>query len=410
MTANSKPQAKPQKGDFPILTGKAANHCDLVYLDNAATTQKPTMVIDAVNQYYRHNNANVHRAAHYLSDKATQGFEQGRETVRQFINARHSHEIIWTRGTTEAINLVAASWGAQHLQPGDIIVLSELEHHANIVPWQLIAQKTGAIIKPVRLAGFELDMAHYQQLLQLSPKLVALTHVSNAIGTINPIKTLVSMAKAAGAVTLVDGAQAISHFELDVQQLDCDFYVFSGHKVFGPTGIGVLYGKEALLNAIPPWQGGGEMINKVSFEHTTFNDLPFKFEAGTPNIAGVAGLKAAIDYLNQFDRHMLQQHEQRLFHQVYDWMAAQPVIRLLCQRDNNVGIVSFIIEDEHHQDIATLLDQQGIAVRAGHHCTMPLMAALGVKGTVRLSFSIYNDDNDVSAVIKGLTKVIELLV
>lgn len=396
--------------DFPILTTQTANDCDLVYLDNAATTQKPTVVIDAVNRYYHTSNANVHRAAHYLSDKATLVFEQARQTVQTFINARSSDEIIWTRGTTEAINLVAASWGEQNLKAGDIIVLSALEHHANIVPWQLVAQKTGAIIKPVRLTEhFELDLAHYKTLLAESPKMVALSHVSNAIGTINPIETMVALAKAAGAVTLVDGAQAISHFALDVQQLDCDFYVFSGHKLFGPTGIGVLYGKAERLNVMPPWQGGGEMIDKVSFEHTSFNQLPFKFEAGTPNIAGVIGLAAAIDYLNAFDRHALQQHEQRLFYQVYDWMTKQPNIQLLCNRDNNVGIISFLLKGEHHQDIGTLLDQQGIAVRAGHHCAMPLMTALGVSGTVRLSFSIYNNDADASAFITGFTKVMELL-
>ncbi len=396
--------------DFPILAQKAANHCDLVYLDNAATTQKPQCVIAAVNQYYTTCNANVHRAAHYLSDKATLSFEQARVTVKQFINARSDNEIIWTRGTTEAINLVASSWGESNLQPDDVIILSELEHHANIVPWQLVAEKTGAIIKAVRLNDdFSLDMAHYRQLLSQSPKLVAISHVSNAIGSINPIDTIISLAKTAGAVTLVDGAQAVSHFALDMQALDCDFYVFSGHKLFGPTGIGVLYGKAALLNAMPPWQGGGEMIDKVSFEQTSFNQLPFKFEAGTPNIAGAIGLAAAIDYLNRFDRLQLHHHEQGLFHQVYHWMAQQPAIQLLCSGDNNVGIISFLIKGEHHQDIGILLDQQGIAVRTGHHCTMPLMASLGVSGTVRLSFSIYNDQNDVNALLQGLTKVIELL-
>jgi cysteine desulfurase/selenocysteine lyase len=396
--------------DFPILARKVANDCQLVYLDNAATTQKPHVVIDAINDYYTNSNANVHRGAHYLSDQATSGFEQAREQVKTFINARHTGEIIWTSGTTQAINLVAASWGEQNLKAGDLIVLTELEHHANIVPWQLIAQKMGAVIKAVKLKpDFTLDMAHYQSLLAQSPKLVAFSHVSNAIGTINPIQSMINLAKQAGAVTLVDGAQAISHFSLDVQQLDCDFYVFSGHKLFGPTGIGVLYGKEALLNAMPPYQGGGEMIDKVSVEHTTFNDLPFKFEAGTPNMAGVAGLSAAITYLQQFDRQQLHQHELNLFEPVYDWMATQKAIKLLCSRDNNVGIISFAIIGEHHQDIGTLLDQQGIAVRTGHHCTMPLMAALDVSGTVRISFSIYNNANDATILIDGLTKVIELL-
>jgi cysteine desulfurase/selenocysteine lyase len=396
--------------DFPVLATITENGCPLVYLDNAATTQKPNSVIEAVRNYYTYDNANVHRGAHYLSDKATRAFEQSRKAVQQFINAQSTKEIIWTRGTTEAINLVASSWGEQNLKKDDLIIVSEMDHHANIVPWQLLAQKTGAVIKPIRLTDdFQLDMSHYQSLLRKSPKLVAITQVSNAIGTVNPIKQIITMAKHAGAVTLVDGAQAISHFEVDVQQLDCDFYVFSGHKLFAPTGVGVLYGKEAILNDMPPWQGGGEMIDKVSFERTTFNDLPYKFEAGTPNIAGAIGLAAAINYLSQFDRPQMAAHEQSLFYQVYDWMAQQEQIRLLCRRVNNVGIVSFEITGEHHQDIGTLLDQQGIAVRTGHHCAMPLMTVLGVKGTVRLSFSIYNDNSDVKRFIDGLEKVLALL-
>jgi cysteine desulfurase/selenocysteine lyase len=396
--------------DFEILNQTTTNDCPLVYLDNGATTQKPRVVIDAIDHYYRQNNANVHRGAHYLSDKATNAFEQARTTVQHFINAPHSKQIIWTKGTTESINLVAASWGEQNLQKGDIIVLSEMEHHANIVPWQLLAEKTGAVIEPVRLTkDFTLDLDHYRSLLKLAPKLVAITHVSNAIGTVNPIKALIDMAKAAGAVTLVDGAQAISHFAVDVQQLGCDFYVFSGHKVFGPTGIGVLYGTQTLLQDMPPWQGGGEMIDKVSFSGTTFNDLPYKFEAGTPNIAGAIGLAAALNYLNQYDRKQLHQHEVQLFHQVFDWMERQPNIKMYASRDHNAAILSFAIIDEHHQDIGTLLDQQGIAVRTGHHCTMPLMSVLGVAGTVRLSFSIYNNQADAQAFINALEKVLELL-
>jgi cysteine desulfurase/selenocysteine lyase len=396
--------------DFEILNQTATNDCPLVYLDNGATTQKPRVVIDAIGHYYCQNNANVHRGAHYLSDKSTKAFEQARTTVQRFINAPHSKQIIWTKGTTESINLVAASWGEQNLKKGDVIVLSEMEHHANIVPWQLLAAKTGAIIKPVRLTkDFTLDMDHYRSLLALAPKLVAITHVSNAIGTVNPIKTLIDMAKEVGAVTLVDGAQAISHFAVDVQQLNCDFYVFSGHKVFGPTGIGVLYGREPLLQNMPPWQGGGEMINKVSFDGTTFNNLPYKFEAGTPNIAGAIGLAAALNYLNQYDRKQLHQHEVQLFHYVFDWMSRQPNIKVFASRDNNAAILSFAIMGEHHQDIGTLLDQQGIAVRTGHHCTMPLMSVLGVAGTVRLSFSIYNNQADAQAFITALEKVLELL-
>lgn len=395
---------------FPILSQLTDNGEPLVYLDNAATTQKPSAVIKAINNYYSKTNANVHRGAHFLSERATYAFEQARQTLQSFINAQHREEIIWTDGTTEAINLVANSWGLANLKPGDLIVLSEMEHHANIVPWQLVAQRTGAFIRPVKLkSDLTLDVDHYQSLLAQKPKIVALTHVSNAIGTINPIVELIKKAKQAGAVTLVDGAQAVSHFEVDVQQLDCDFYVFSGHKLFGPTGIGILYGKREMLEAMPPWQGGGEMIDKVSFTGTTFNQLPFKFEAGTPNIAGAIGLAAAIRYLTQFDRTALCNFEGGLFKQMYDWLNTQGQIELYSRRENNVGIISFGVKGEHHQDIGTLLDQQGIAVRTGHHCAMPLMQALNIKGTVRASLSLYNTEQDVERFKQAMTKVLALL-
>lgn len=396
--------------DFPILKQHVTNNHPLVYLDSAATTQKPTSVLEIVDQYYCKHNANVHRGAHFLSDKATFDFEQARELIKQFIHAHSSREIIWTSGTTAAINLIANSWGMKFLRKGDVILVSEMEHHANIVPWQLIAQKTGAIIEPIAITDhFKIDMDHYRQLLEKKPKLVAIAHVSNSLGTINPIEDIIAMAKQAGALTLIDGAQAIGHLPVDVQQLDCDFYVFSGHKLFGPTGIGVLYGKEHLLNDIPPWQGGGEMISRVSFEHTSFNDLPFKFEAGTPNIAGAIGLSAAISYLCHYDRTQLHQHVKNLFTQVYDYLAAQPNITLYGEKETNIGIISFNVKGEHHQDIGTLLDQQGIAVRTGHHCTMPLMTRLGIAGTIRLSFSIYNNQDDVNSFIHALNKVLDML-
>jgi len=396
--------------DFVILSQKSANQSPLVYLDNAATTQKPKMVTDTIQAYYQRHNANVHRGSHFLSERATADFEQARTLVKQFIHAHSTREIIWTAGTTSAVNLVANSWGGKFLRKGDIILLSEMEHHANIVPWQLIAQRTGAIIKPIGITEhFKIDMDHYQQLLSEKPRLVAISHVSNTLGTINPVEDMVAMAKQAGAVTFIDGAQAMSHIKVDVQQIDCDFYAFSGHKMFGPTGIGVLYGKEGILNDMPPWQGGGEMIERVNFSHSTYNDLPFKFEAGTPNISGAIGLSAAIGYLRQFDLEQLQQHEQQLFLQVYDHLQQQDKIELYCERENNVGIISFNIIGEHHQDIGTLLDQQGIAVRTGHHCTMPLMTKLGINGTIRLSLSLYNNQEDVSTFIHALDKVIDML-
>ena len=382
----------------------------LVYLDSAATTQKPQAVIDAMVHHDNNRHANVHRGAHYLADIATSAFEMARHTVQRFINAAHRHEIIWTRGTTEAINLVANSWGDANLNAGDLIVLATSEHHANIVPWQLLSMRTGARIEAVKLdEHHRFDMAHYQTLLDKKPKLVAVGHVSNALGHINPVADIISQAKAVGATTLIDGAQAVAHLNVDVQALDCDFYAFSGHKLYGPTGIGVLYGKQAILEPMPPWQGGGEMIDKVSFEQTTFNDLPYRFEAGTPNITGAIGLAAAVDFVSSLNRDALSRHELQVFHKLYDWLARHPQIELYSERDDNVGIVSFNVKDEHHQDIGVLLDKQGIAVRTGHHCAMPLMSALGVKGTVRASLACYNTEADIDAFIQAMEKVLDLL-
>ena len=392
--------------DFPILAHTVHGQ-PLVYLDNAATTQKPRAVLDALNHYYQSQNANVHRAAHALSGQATLAFESARAKVAAFINAPDNAQVIWTRGATEAINLVAYSFGMHSLKAGDEIILSTMEHHANIVPWQQVAAATGAIIKVIPLnENAELDMVAAESLFSTRTKLLAVSHISNALGVINPIKKLIAMAKAVGAVTLIDGAQAVGHCSVDVQALDCDFYVFSGHKMFGPTGIGVLYGKRELLEAMPPWQTGGEMIKQVSFAHTSFGELPFKFEAGTPNIAGAIGLGAAIDYVTSLDRTAVYQHEQALMQQLLTGLNAMPEVRIIGRPQ--AGAVSFVIDEVHPQDLATLLDMQGIAVRTGHHCAMPLMQALDLPhGTIRASLAFYNNADDIAALLAGLDKARE---
>lgn len=393
---------------FPILN-QTVNDFPLVYLDNAATTQKPQSVIDAICDYYKNDNANVHRAGHQLSHRATTQFEASRHKVQQFINAKSSKEIIWTKGTTEGLNLLANIFTEQ-LKPGDEIIISTLEHHANIVPWQMLAERSGAVLKVIPLnANHSLDLTAYQNLLNGKTKLVSITHVSNALGIINPIKAMTKLAHQAGAQVIVDGAQAIAHQQIDVQQLDCDFYLFSGHKMFAPTGIGVLYGKETLLEALPPWQGGGEMIKSVTFEQTVYNELPFKFEAGTPNISGVIGLAAAIDFLNNYDRFMLARHEQELVSFTENALLAIPEVTVFAIGVKKQGVLSFMIEGEHPTDIATLLDAQGIAVRSGSHCAMPLVNELNCSGTVRVSFSIYNTLEEVSRFIEALKNVVAML-
>ncbi|KLV37574.1 hypothetical protein SH16_03829 [Aeromonas caviae] len=393
------------RGQFPALAQEVNGH-PLVYLDNAATTQKPQAVLDAINHYYRADNANVHRAAHALSGRATRAFEDARETVARFINAPRSHEVIWTRGTTEAINLVAQSWGMSELRAGDEIVLSTLEHHANIVPWQLVAQRTGAVIRVIPLdERGDLDMAAYLALLGPRTRLVSVGHVSNALGTVNPVKEMVAAAKAVGALSLIDGAQAVAHLEVDVQAIGCDFYAFSGHKLYGPTGIGVLWGHTALLERMPPWQAGGEMIDRVSFSGTTFNTLPFKFEAGTPHIAGTIGLAAAIDFVMEQDRDSLASHEAALTDYLIAGLQQVPGLRLVGEPGQRAGAVSFLLEDIHPQDAATLLDMQGIALRVGHHCAMPLMESLGIGGTMRASLACYNNRDDVDALLAALHKL-----
>ncbi len=397
-------QIQSLRNDFPTLQQRV-NGKPLVYLDNGATTQKPQVVLDAILDFYKNYNSNVHRGAHTLSDKATTAFEEARITVQKFLNAKHAHEIIWTRGTTESINLVAASWGRSQLRAGDRILVSAMEHHANIVPWQLIAQETDAEVVPIPvLANGELDLAAFDTLLTPKVKMLALVQVSNALGTINPVKELIKKAHAVGAKTLIDGAQAVAHFPVDVQDLNADFYAFSAHKVFGPTGIGVLYGKEALLNAMPPYQSGGEMIERVSFSGTTFNGLPFKFETGTPHIAGAIGLAAALNYLNQLDRQALLAHENALITRAHELAKKVEGLRIIGEAKHKASVLSFLLKGSHPADLGTLLDQQGIAVRTGHHCAMPIMEHFAIPGTARASFTFYNTLDEVEALFKGIEK------
>ena len=389
---------------FPILH-QEANGKPLVYLDNAATTQKPRVVIDAIRDYYQGTNSNVHRGAHYLSDRATADFEAARDTVAAFLNADRE-EIIWTKGTTEGINLVAQCIGRERLKAGDEVLITTLEHHANIVPWQQACLATGASLKvvPLREDG-SVDSEAFHQLLNERTRIVALSHVSNSLGSVTPVAELIAAAKAAGAITLVDGAQAVSHFPVDVRALGCDFYAFSGHKVFGPTGIGALYGRRELLEAMPPYQTGGEMIEVVTFEKSTWNQLPYKFEPGTPNIAGVVGLGAAIRWLQGQDRDALARHERALLSAAHEQAEAFPGLKIIGNSATKASVLSFLLDGAHPADVGVLLDKQGVAVRTGHHCCMPLMDSLGIPGTVRASFSIYNTLDEVDVLFQALHKV-----
>lgn len=398
------------RADFPILH-QQVNGQPLVYLDNAATTQKPNAVIDAISDYYRTDNSNVHRGAHALADRATVKFEAAREKVAQFLNAPAAKQIIWTRGTTESINLVAASWGKNNLQSGDRILVSAMEHHANIVPWQLIAQTTGANVEPIPVdAQGVISMSAFESMLDARVKMVAVGHVSNAMGTINPIEKMIALAHAVGARVLIDGAQAVSHWAVDVQKLNCDFYVFSAHKLFGPTGLGVLYGKEDLLESMPPYQGGGEMIETVSFAGTTFNQLPYKFEAGTPDIAGAIGLGAAIDYLQSLDRIAAAEHEQALLAYAEEKARATAGLTLVGTASHKTSVMSFLIEGAHPADVGVLLDKQGVAVRTGNHCAQPIMDQFAIPGTVRASFSFYNTFAEVDRLFVAIEKAKTFLV
>jgi len=396
------------RSHFPIL-GERTHGKPLVYLDNAATTQKPQSVIDRIARYYLHENANVHRAVHLLSERATTAYEDARRTVSRFLNAGDVREIIFVRGTTEAINLVAHSYGRSHLGPGDEVLVTAMEHHSNIVPWQLVCEEKAARLRvvPMTDAG-ELRLDEFERLLTDRTKIVSLVHVSNALGTVNPVRQIIEMAHARGVAVLLDGAQAVAHMPVDVQALDCDFYAFSGHKVFGPTGIGVLYGKAGLLDAMPPYQGGGDMISSVTFERTRYNVLPYKFEAGTPDIAGAIGLAAALDYIESVGRDRIRDHEHDLL--VYGTEALQriPGLRLTGTAADKAGILAFVLDGVHPHDIGTILDREGVAIRAGHHCCQPLMERLGVPATARASLALYNTRADIDALAAALHKVQEV--
>lgn len=394
--------------DFPVLSQKVNNR-PLIYFDNAATTQKPQVVIDAIVDYYTRYNSNVHRGVHHLSQIATQAFEDVREIIRAFINARNSFEIIYTRGTTESINLVASTWGRENIGQGDEILITELEHHSNLVPWQRLCEEKKAVLRviPVKDDG-SVDMDGYAALLTDKSKLLAVSHVSNSLGTVLPVKEMIAMAHANNTLVLVDGAQALSHIKVDVQDLDCDFYAFSAHKVYGPMGIGGLYGKEDLLNAMPPYQSGGEMISTVSFEKTVYNELPFKFEAGTPNVADTIGFGAAIKYISGLGIENIAAWEHELCRYATARLLEDPSITIVGTATEKASVISFLIDGIHPYDAGTILDQLGIAVRTGNHCTQPLMERLGIFGTIRASLAFYNTREEVDALIKGIAKVKEL--
>ena len=395
--------------DFPILHRTIRGGKKLVYIDNAATTQKPQSVIDRIVRYYSEENSNVHRGVHYLSEVATAAYESSRTTVKRFLNARDEKEIVFTRGTTEAINLVVASWGRRNVRAGDEVLITAIEHHSNIVPWQLLCEETGARLKvaPVNDAG-EVILDEYANLLSRRVKIVAFGHASNALGTINPIKRMIRMAHDNGSIVLIDGAQGVPHLIVDVQDLDCDFYAFSGHKVYGPTGIGVLYGKQALLDAMPPYQGGGDMILSVSFEKTTYNALPYKFEAGTPNIAGSIGLGVALDYVSSIGLANIAAHEQDLLHYATSRLMEVDGLRIIGTAAEKASVISFTLEGVHPHDIGTILDQEGIAIRTGHHCAQPIMMRFNVPATGRASFALYNTREEADALVAGLNKVVEV--
>ena len=394
--------------DFPILKVKVRDKL-LVYLDNAATTQKPRSVIETLERYYAWENSNIHRGIHYLSERATASFEGAREKVRKFLNAADSKEIVFTKGATEAVNLVAHSFGGKFVGAGDEILISTLEHHSNIVPWQILCESSGAILKviPINDQG-ELLLPDYEKLLSVRTKLVAVTHVSNALGTVNPVEEMIRLAHGKNIPVLVDGAQAVPHLKVDVQKLDCDFYLFSGHKVYGPTGIGVLYGKAKWLEEMPPYQGGGDMISSVTFEKTTYNKIPYKFEAGTPHIAGAIGLGAALDYIQETGIERIAGHEQELLTYGTELLSKMAEVKIVGEASHKAAVISFTVKDVHPHDIGTLLDGEGVAIRAGHHCAMPLMQRLKLPATCRASFGLYNTREEVDRLAKALRKAIEV--
>jgi cysteine desulfurase/selenocysteine lyase len=394
--------------DFPILNRKVYGK-DLIYFDNGATSQKPQLVIDAIQKYYTTDNSNIHRGVHFLSQEATSQYEQARKTIQKYINAAHSEEVLFTKGTTDSINLIAFSLG-ETLKKGDEIVISAMEHHSNIVPWQMLCDRKECVLRVIPInADGELMMDEFHSLLNEKTKLVSITHISNTLGTINPVEEITKAAHAVGALVFLDGAQSIQHMKVDMQALDCDFYAFSGHKVFGPTGVGILYGKRNILNALPPYQGGGDMIAKVSFEKTTYNELPHKFEAGTPDIAGGICLGKAIEYLSSLDIRQLQQHEQDLGKYAENELKSMKGVRIIGTAKNKISVISFIVEGVHPFDVGTLLDKQGIAIRTGHHCTQPLMDIFKIPGTIRASFAFYNSKEEVDIFITALKRSVAML-
>jgi cysteine desulfurase/selenocysteine lyase len=402
-------EIKALREQFPVLH-QEVNKYPLVYFDNAASTQKPRLVIDAISDYYLHHHSNVHRGVHHLSNRATDKFEAAREKVKDFIGATSADEIIWTRGTTESINLVASSWARNVLKPGDEILISVLEHHSNIVPWQMVCEATGAVLKTIpMLADGSLNMQAYADLLNPSVKLVAIGHVSNALGSIHPVEQIISSAHAMHIPVLLDGAQAVPHLSIDVQKLDVDFYAFSGHKVYGPTGIGILYAKASFLESMTPYQGGGEMISRVTFEKTTYNRPPFRFEAGTPNIAGAIGMGSAIDFVKQVGIAEIAAHETALLQYATRQMLQIKGLRLIGTSPKKSAVISFLLEGAHPYDVGVLLDKQGIAVRTGHHCAEPLMDLLEIPGTVRASFAVYNTFEEIDRFIEALHRTQKIL-
>jgi cysteine desulfurase / selenocysteine lyase len=395
--------------DFPILH-QQVNGKPLVYFDNAATTQKPQAVLDALSHYYGEYNSNIHRGIHFLAEKATSAFEETRKSLTEFINAESPEQVIFTYGTTDGINLIANTFGRKFINQGDEIIISTMEHHSNIVPWQMLCEEKGCILKiiPISESG-ELDMEAFEQLLSHKTKLVSVVHVSNSLGTINPVKEIIAKAHKVGAKVLIDGAQATSHLDIDVQDLDVDFYVFSAHKLFGPTGMGVLYGKRAILEEMPPWRGGGEMIKEVTFEKTTYNELPYKFEAGTPNIADVIAVKSAVDYINKLGKKNIRDYEDELLAYATQKLSAIEGLKIVGTAKDKVSVISFTIDGIHPQDIGIMLDQQGIAIRTGHHCTQPLMQWYGIPGTARASFAVYNTKEEIDLLVAGIEKVKKFL-
>ena len=398
------------RAEFPILRRRVRGK-PLVYLDNAATTQKPQAVIDRISRFYAEENSNVHRGVHSLSERATDAYENARRTVARFLGADDAREIVFVRGTTEAINLVAQSYGHSHVRQGDEVLISTMEHHSNIVPWQILCDAVGARLRVVPITDEgELRLDEYERLLSERTRVVAVVHVSNALGTVNPIQQMVELAHARGVPVLVDGAQAVAHMPVDVQSLDCDFYVFSGHKIFGPTGIGVLYAKAALLDAMPPYQGGGDMIRSVTFEHTTYNVIPYKFEAGTPDIAGAIGLAAALEFVSQVGLDEIRQYEHELLVYGTRALTAIPGLRLTGTAPGKAGILAFVLEGVHPHDIGTILDGEGVAIRTGHHCCQPLMERLGVPATARASLALYNTREELDTLTTALARVREVFV